>query len=79
VRPPKQGADAVYKDVIHLTRALGRAEADPERDIAGKRALCGHLRAALEILLKGYSERTPLPPPARKRNGGSKSATRAAS
>jgi hypothetical protein len=74
MRPPKQGPDAIYKDFIHLTRALGRAEADVERDKKGRDALCAHLRAALEILLKGYSGLQP--PPARKRNGSKSIAAR---
>lgn len=66
-RPPTQGPDAIYKDVLHLTRALGRAEADVARDKKGKAALCGHLRGALAILLEGQVGMLPIP--ARKRNG----------
>lgn len=52
MRPPKQGPEAVAGDILALNRALLRAQLDTKRMPAKTKALCEHLRAAIQLLME---------------------------
>ncbi len=57
MRPPKQGPEAIAGDILALNRALLRAQLDSKKETAKVKALCKHLRAAIQLLVEMREER----------------------